>query len=176
MKRYLLILGCSLAITLTFVVVSQKEELTYSKGAPHDAYPTMKQGGSPSRHHEDSLISIGWINGTAQVILFTVIIALGLKDDKASRSHWGKVITISGLLYVLVYAALMFSYSGGDLKSRFPLGLTQSAFLMIFGMWISAFLFTVFYVVFFKKWIYNEKDAEKFEQLKQSLKSKGDDG
>ena len=176
MKRYLLILGCSLAITLTFVVVSQKEELTYSKGAAHDAYPTMKQGGGPSRHHEDSLISIGWINGTAQVILFTVIIALGLKDDKLSRSHWCKVITVSGLLYALVYAALMFSYSSSDLESRFPLGLTQSAFLMIFGMWISAFLFTVFYVVFFKKWIYNEEDAEKFEQLKQSLKSKGDDG
>jgi len=43
-------------------------------------------------------------------------------------------------------------------------------------MWVSAFLFTVFYVVFFKKWIYNDEDAKKFEELKQRLKSGDDDG
>ncbi len=176
MNRYLLILGCALAITLTFLVVSQTTELSYSQGAEHDAYPTIKQGVEQTRHHQGSLTIIGWINGTAQTILFTVIMILGLKNNSESRNHWMKIIVVAGVIYAVIYSALMYSYFDGDLETKWPLGLTRSAFLMIFGMWASAFLFTVFYVVFFKKWIYSDEDAKKFEELKQRLQSKDDDG
>ena len=176
MKRYLLILGCALAITLTFLIVSQRPELAYSQGAEHGAFSTMKQGVDHTRHNQGSLAITGWINGTAQTILFTVIMILGLKNNRESRNHWTKIIVAAGVIYAVVYSALMYSYSVGDLETKWPLGLTRSAFLMIFGMWVSAFLFTVFYVVFFKKWIYNDEDAKKFEELKQRLKSGDDDG
>ena len=160
MKPYLTLLGLLVITALTLAVSLTRPVPEAATGAPHPEHVEMKQGGEPGRH--DGRLLLGWIYGMAQIGLFMVAIGISIPKNRPGR-WW---LTVGSVLYLAVFSALMLSYAQDKADAPFVLGFPLPTAVLVFGMWPASALFVVLYSTHFRKWVYSEADAKRFEEIK----------
>ena len=124
----------------------------------------MNQGGTAARHA--GLGVIGWVFGAAQILLYGACLPIGLKQNDEVRASWRRWLLVFTLIYLLTFTALIVSYfNQAEPPPGVLLGLPTSTVLFVFGMWIAPAVFVVLYSINYRRWVYDEDDAQRFAEL-----------
>lgn len=181
MKPQLILCICSLGMLfvlgLLFVVEErpvvetvnlETQEITVSHqghGIPHPEHSTMLIGG-PGKERHDNVLWLGWLFGTLIAILFVTALAFGARrNDKVGPL--GKPIFVGGVIYVLIWTAMVWTYSGymnGDTEARI-LYLPIPTALMVYAYWGFPLFFIIVYMVAFSKHIWSEETEREFYKI-----------
>ena len=176
-------LGMLFVLALLFVIEEKpKQELvdletqeitvTYQgHGVVHPEHGTMLQGG-PGKERHDHILWLGWVFGALIAVLFVTSLAFGARqNDKVGPL--GKPIFIGGVIYVLIWSAMVWTYHGymnGDTEGRF-LFLPIPTALMVYAYWGFPLYFIIMYMVMFPKYIWSEETEAKFFALVEAKKN-----
>ena len=160
MKPYLILLSLLMITALTLAVSLTRPVPEAAKGAPHPEHVEMNQGGEAQRH--EGRLLLGWIYGMAQIGIFIVAIRISIPKDRPGR-WW---LMVGSVLYLAVFSGMMYAYAQDKAGAPFVLGFPLPTALLVFGMWPASALFVVLYSTHFRKWVYSEADARRFEEIK----------
>lgn len=160
MKPYPMLLALLLTLDVVLIVAMTRPVPEAANGEPHAEYTSMSQGGTAARHQ--GRLVIGWIYGAVQIGLFVCCLGLGVGPTRPKR--W--LIAGCGALYLGIFSGLMLAYSKGIAGAPTVLGFPLPTTWLVFGMWPTAALFAVLYVVQFRQWIYSPEDARRFEEIR----------
>ena len=143
----------------------------HGHGVAHPEYKTMLKGGSGTDRH-GHILWLGWTFGALIAVMFVTALAFGARQND-QVGPIGKPIFIGGVIYVLIWTAMVWTYSGymnGDNEGRF-LFLPIPTAWMVYGYWGFPLYFIGLYIYMFPKYIWSEETEEKFYAL---VRAKGD--
>lgn len=148
--------------------IGETSMVAQGHGFVHPDFETMHRGGSGKERH-DHILLLGWLFGTLITTLFVALLAFGTRrNDKVGPLRIP--LTIGGVIYVLLWTAIIWSYRGymnGDTESQFLLLPTPMAW-MIYGFWMFPIFFIVLYVVSFKKHFWNDEIESEFNAIMEA--------
>lgn len=132
------------------------------------AHPTivdMKVGGDGAKRLEHIGTTAYWLQN-AVLLLSVLFISLGVKERNRTKSYWACLIAIAlamiGVWYNIYVGHQTFLITG---ETGYFLGFPTSTAWMIYGIWASAALLTLLYVIGFRRFIYTHEDERAFEEL-----------
>jgi hypothetical protein len=188
MKVQGLLFACSLGLffvlILAFIVEEQprveKVDLDSGKvvvthtghGIAHPQYSTMLRGGSGKDRHEN-ILWLGWGFGAITCTMFVALLGFGARR----KDVVGPIkipITIGGIIYFLIWSALVWSYRGymnGDTEGRF-LALPYPTAWMIYGIWLFPAFFIILFIVNYEKYFWNDDIEAEFNAILEAKKNR----
>ncbi len=156
------------ALCVVVLVVLTFDERPDSRGLDHPAVKEMRLGGSAERH--DPVLAWGFVYGLLSIVLFTAIMALGLRRRGRLPAGSARALLCGLALFALVFTLLVRSYvaygepgSEPSLFGSFP----RPTAWMLYGLWPVPFLFALLYMWNFDRWVISEDEVEEFERLVQ---------
>lgn len=141
-------------------------------GVAHPEYSTMLRGGSGKDRH-DHVLWLGWFFGAVISTLFVSCLAFGARR-KDVVGPLKVPIAIGGVIYVLIWTAIVWSYRGymnGDTEGRF-LALPIPTAWMVYGFWLFPVFFIVFFVVTYDKHFWNDELESEFNAILEAKKKR----
>jgi hypothetical protein len=137
------------------------------------AHPTikgMKVGGNGAERMVHIGILTYWLQN-AVLLLAVLFISLGVKERNRTKSYWICLIIIAAAMFgvwreIFIGHQEFLTTGETDYFWGFPIATAW----MIYGMWGSAALLTLLYVLGFRKFIYTHEDEREFEKLVSELK------
>lgn len=186
MKVQGLVVACCLALVFVLIAAFTIEEkpgvemvdsesgeasISYlGHGFEHPDYSTMQRGG-PGKERHDHILWLGWFFGVVVCTLFVSLLAFGARRNDEVGSI--KIpFTIGGVIYVLIWSAMIWSYRGymnGDTESRFLLLPIPTAW-MVYGIWLFPAFFIVLFVVKYEEYFWNDESERKFNEILEAKK------
>ena len=166
MNRHHLIFVCLLSMTLTLSIALSHMDPKESYSNPHPKFPSMSQQAG-SAGHADQVV-VGYLLGCQLLVLFSASLLLGVKRGKSSAITW---IVVTAGVYLFIYSMLIFTYREGMRAASFYLGLPLPTALLVFGIWLVPFLLVMLFVVNYRRWIFDAKDAAHFAEIKSQWKT-----
>jgi hypothetical protein len=168
MKLIHLVLALIILISVLLGIVAFSP-MPIDISSAHPSIEDMKVGGDGA----ERIVHIGavayWLQN-AVLLLGLLFISLGVKAQNRTRSYWICLLFIAvvmfGVWYAVYFGHQEFLVTG---ETRFFLGFPTATAWMIYGVWGSAALLTLLYVIGFRKFIYTHEDERQFEQLLREL-------
>ncbi len=162
----IMLLACCAILTIVFCL----GRTPGGDGFTHPEYSTMRQGGDGVERLKGVHV-FGWLFGILQFGLFTAFIAMGA-NKQGRLTALKKPILIGFLLNVLVFCVMMavyFKYTRDGSSALFG-SLPWPTALMMYGVWPIQLIFLFIYIWGFDRWIFTDKDMEKFRQIVETHK------
>ena len=162
-------------------------EIPNGHGFQHSKFLAMDQGGDGVLRHE-SLLLIGWLLGSVVIALFVFVLTWGTVGETSSlgarrrRPGAGRadlrwlMFLLGGLAYEIVFGLMCYAYRQSLIESEvaflgpFPAGVS----LQVFGVWLTPWIFIVFYVIFFNQWIMPPESRRRFADLAAQASRSGE--
>lgn len=164
MKLIHIALALSLVCAVLVVAIAFQPEL----GALSQAHPTIA-GMSVGSGQESVSATVSLLAYTLQnvvIVLSLTLLAMGVSPRYRTVRFYRSLVLIGGVM-VAVWAAIYWGnqdfYLTGE--TAYVLGFPVASAWMIYGVWGSSALLTVFYVIGFKRFIYTDADRKAFEAL-----------
>ncbi|MCZ6696403.1 MAG: hypothetical protein O7A63_07685 [Acidobacteria bacterium] len=158
-----------LALTLLMLVVigfaAFVPEIPGVYGSPHPDFPGMLRGGpGPERH--DGILWIGWLFGLLQIALFVTLMIIGAR--RGGRPSGATVpLVFCGAIQAAVWTSIVLTYRGAmqDGAGAFILAFPIPSAILLYVLWPLMGLFTLCFVVGFRRWVLSDEDLAAFERL-----------
>ena len=155
-----------LAMWVVVGLVVLQPSVEGASGVTHPRFETMSHGASPDCH--DGILWIGYAMGILIIAIFTTLILFGARH-RASGTVRGLAWPAFGVAagYVGLWTWLVLSYrdyaaaSDPELVLAFPV---PSA-ILIYVLWPFPALFSVLFVLGFKRWVLPDEDYDRFQQI-----------
>lgn len=134
-------------------------------GTAHPEYDTMLQGG-PGEARHGHILWLGWLFGTIIAVLFVTTLAFGARRNDVVGPI-GKPILIGGIIYVLIWTAMVWTYSDymkGNTEARFLLLPIPTAW-MVYGYWLFPVFFIILFIKAYPKYFWDPDTEAKFKAI-----------
>ena len=157
--HYIFALIILISILLIIVALSPMPSIISSA---HLHFDGMKVGGNGIERIQHIGMYAYWLQNTV-LVLALLLISLGIKECNRTRSYWLFLILI-GICMIGVWHEIYFEYQNflATDETEYFFGFPTATAWMIYGIWGSAALLTLLYVIGFRKFIYTLEDE--FEQ------------
>ena len=165
MRLIHVILGLLLLVAGAFCVALLVEEPSASQGMEHPRIKKMKVGGDgEGRMKHVGVVTFVLHSGT--LTLCAALMALGVAPRRRTRGFW-IAMGFATLACLLVWMRLFLNYLGflGTGEARMVFGFPEPSAWLVYGVWGSAALFSVLYVVGFRRYVFTREDEEAFDEL-----------
>lgn len=165
MKLSVLLFLILLAMCCLLAVVLLTPEVEQGHGYAHPTFAqSMQHGGSGLERHA-RLRWLGLVFGLLQIVFFVACLVLGLR--RSGRNVWP--YCIGGLCYAAVFCLMVVAdaFYVRDSDPSLVFGFPMPTFLMLFGLGGVPFVFVIFYVLNFDRWILSSDDLERFQESLQ---------
>ena len=158
------------AMAIILAIALGVPEVSGGHGFTHPLLETMERGGAGYARVE-GVLELGWAFGLAQILLFVGLLALGARNRRGLRGI-GPGLVIGGLVYALVWTALVLAYRSYALGSdpALFLGFPVPTALLLFGLFPVPLIFLLLYVVGFERWIATPSDLAELERRLAELR------
>jgi len=175
-KREIYAVLALLLVLALFLGISLFKPLPASpSGSPHSEINGMRVGGDGTARIKGFEIA-SFVLFAASFILFSTLVITGVSKRNRSRSFWFWLALIT-LAILFVWYQVFDSYtdylSTGQL--RFFLGFPEPTAWMIFGLWGGGALFTLVYVLGFRRFIYTKRDEEILKDIIEEYTKEGEE-
>ena len=134
-------------------------------GSPHPDFPGMLHGGpGPERH--DGILWIGWMFGLLQIALFVTLMIIGARRAGRPRGATAPLL-LCGVIQAAVWTSIVLTYRGSiqDGAGPFILAFPIPSAILLYVLWPLMGLFTLCFVIGFKRWVLSDEDLAAFERL-----------
>jgi hypothetical protein len=174
-REIYIVLALLLVVTLFLGLSVFKAMPPAASGTPHPEISGMRTGGDGAariKGHETA----SFILFAATFLLFTTLVISGVSKRNRTVRFWIWMVIITGVILFVWYQVFdsYLSYlSTGAL--RYILGFPEPTAWMIYGLWGGGALFTVVYVVEFRKIIYTEEDEETLKDIVEEFSKNGEE-
>jgi hypothetical protein len=134
-------------------------------GVTHRDFPSMSHGGSGLARH-GHLLWYGWVFGALQILFFAGLMAFGARKGERLRGL-GKPLLLGAAATLSVWTLGVLTYSRYLSEATHPrfLALPVPTAIMVYGMWFTPVIFTLLFVIGFKRWYVTDQDLAEFERL-----------
>ena len=132
---------------------------------PHPSIPVLLNGGpGPDRHN--SILWHGLALGLLQVIFFVLCLSLAM-SKKGVIGPYKPVLIMGGIIYVCIFACLVFSYHTYMTEEVHGLILSQPkpTAWMVYALWGFPVFFILLYMFAFDRWYLTPADMDRFKAL-----------
>ncbi|MCZ6778463.1 MAG: hypothetical protein O7F16_05785 [Acidobacteria bacterium] len=160
-----IIFGLVVAMLVVLCAAMLSGGATSVGAVPHPDYPSMLHGGDGSQRNGPVLWH-GLVFGILLTTLFGVLMAFGARKGGSFRGL-ALPLGLSIAVHIAVFTWLVLayrSYLAGDDGGIF-LAFPAPSALLIYGIWPLLGLFTLCFVVGFKRWILTDDDYAEYERL-----------
>lgn len=175
-KWEMYVLLALLLVIALFLGLSISKELAPSpSGTPHPEIIGMKAGGDGALRI-NGLERASFVLFAASFILLSILVVASVSKRKRTVSFWIGIVMITlSILYVWyrVFASYMAYLSSGELQ--YFLGFPEPTAWMIYGLWGGGALFTLLYVIGFRKFIYSREDEETLKDIVEQYAKDGEE-
>ncbi|MEE9219486.1 MAG: hypothetical protein V3U98_10520 [Acidobacteriota bacterium] len=165
MKRGWVVFGLVLATLGVLGAAALVPEVGGGHSAAHPRFPSMAYGGSGFERH-GGILWLGWAFGVFQILLYAALMAFG-GSKRGSLRGLGYPLLLSTAAYLAVWSWLVLSYrsymsgAGRSLFLAFP----APTALLVYGLWPLTLLFTLCFVLGFKRWVLSDEDYAEYQRL-----------
>ena len=168
MDRAWIIFGILISLCCVTGVMMFFDPDENSHGIVHPQYSSMQIGGDTERHN-GSILFLGWLFGTLQIIFFVSLLTFGIHRDRLRPT----VFILGGLSFLSVFTLIIFAYqfSLGDAPAQITGGLPLPSALMVYGLGVTPLVFAAFYILKFDTWILTPEDLQKFQSIMDRKKT-----
>lgn len=149
---------------MTLAAIFLTSEPDNSHGFAHAQITEMHQAGNGA-DRLGSVLILAWLFGTVMIAFFVSLLALAILPGNR-QSLW--LLLLGTLLYETAFSLLVLEYrhfvavpEAATFWGPFP---TATAWVL-FGVWLVPYVFILFYVVFFDRWILPAAHRDRFEEL-----------
>jgi hypothetical protein len=135
------------------------------QGITHPEFTTMQRGGPGPERHE-RILWVGWFFGFLQMLLCVGLMAFGARKAGLLRGAGGPLLGCAAL-QITIWTCLVLAYRGfmhGGGRALF-LALPAPTAVLMYGLWPVAIVFTLCFVIGFKRWVLSDEDLAAFERL-----------
>jgi hypothetical protein len=168
MKLIHLVLALIILISVLLGIVAFSP-MPIDISSAHPSIEDMKVGGDGAERIAHIGAVAYWLQNVV-LLLALLLISLGVKAQNRTRSYWLCLLFIAvvmfGVWHAVYFGHQEFLVTG---ETRYFLGFPAATAWMIYGVWGSAALLTLLYVIGFRKFIYTHEDELQYEQLLQEL-------
>ena len=170
MDRAWIIFGILISLCCVTGVMMFFDPAENSHGVVHPQYSSMQIGGDTERHN-GSILFLGWLFGTLQILFFVSLLTFGIHRDRLRPA----VFIQGGLSFLFVFTMIIIIYqlSLGDAPPQITGGLPLPSALMVYGLAGTPLIFTVLYIMKFDTWILTPEDLLKFQSIMDRKKPTG---
>lgn len=165
MKLEKILFTLLIAMWIVTVITIQIPEVDGSRGTEHPTFANMSHGGSGIDRHA-KVLWLNWAFGILTILILAVLIAFGARKKTALRGleRWLVMATI-GCLFTWTWLVLSYRrYMTEDSHTLF-VALPPPSAIMLYVLLPISVLFSIFYVVGFKRWILSDEDLADYEHL-----------
>lgn len=144
-------------------------------GVPHPVYDTMLKGG-PGAERFEPVAAVGWAYGALTLVFFTLCFGLGLRRP-GGLGPLRTPLIVGGLLHQLAWALLVWvylEYAADPSPRETFLGFPYPTAVMLYVMWPFPAYFIGLYIVYFDRFIFSERDQQRFDELVARYGRSGD--
>ena len=163
------VLALLLVITIFLGISISKEVSQATSNISHSEINGMKTGGDGAARIK-GIETASFAIFAALFILMTVLITTGISKRYRTLKFWFGMGIIT-LIILFVWYRLFHSYmiflKTGELK--YYMGFPEPTAWMIFGLWGGGALYTLLYVIGFRRFIYTEEDEETLKNIVEDL-------
>lgn len=159
------IFGLVVAMLVVLCTAMLAGGATTGGAVPHPDYPSMLHGGDGSQRNGPVLWH-GLVFGLLLTALFGVLMAFGARKGGSFRGL-ALPMALCVAVHVGAYTWLVLAYRSylvGDDREIF-LAFPAPSALLVYGIWPLLGLFTLCFVVGFKRWILTDDDYAEYERL-----------
>jgi len=174
-REIYIVLALLLAITLFLGLSVFKTIPPAASGMPHPEIQGMKIGGDGTARIS-GLETASFVVFAATFLLFITLVISGVSKRNRTARFWIWMVIITGVILFVwyqVFDSYMAYLATGAL--RYILGFPEPTAWMIYGLWGGGALFTVVYVVEFRKIIYTKEDEETLKDIVEEFSKKGEE-
>ncbi len=172
MKLALTLFGVLLAMCVTIGIVLTTDEPDNAHGFAHSTFAaSMQQGGSGIERHEH-IRWLGLAYGALKIVFFVSCLLLGVRDSKNRK--WA--FLLAGIVYLATFCLMMVAdyFYVRDATPTLVLGFPLPTAIMLYGLWGVPWIFLLFYVLNFDRWILSPLELERFEEMLQEKRNQKD--
>jgi len=132
-------------------------------GGGHEQFASMAQGSAGNAIINTSYLSLFFGISTFTVLILSLLVGLGARVNLKSSV----VLIISGSIMVFVLISIFFTYNQFIQSESLQLihGFPLPTILIIYGIWIYPLVFTLLYVLNFKRWVISPDEIELFKEM-----------
>ena len=159
------IFGLVLAMLVVLCAAMLAGGATTAGAVPHPGYPSMLHGGDGSQRNGPVLWH-GLVFGVLLTALFGTLMAFGARKGGSFRGLTLPMAVIVAV-HIVVYTWLVLAYRSyltGDDGGIF-LAFPAPSALLVYGIWPLMSLFTLCFVVGFRRWVLTDGDCAEYERL-----------
>ena len=159
------VLALLVVITIFLGISVSNQVSVATSGSLHPEITGMKIGGEGAMRIK-GIEAVSFAMFAALFILMSVLIATGISKRYRTLMFWiglGCITLIILFVWYRVFHSYMIFLTTGELI--YYLGFPEPTAWMIFGLWGGGALFTLLYVIGFRKFVFTDEDEETLRKI-----------
>lgn len=170
-RHMVVVLGILLIIAAAFSVALLVQEPDLSHGSAHPDIEGMKIGSSGAARLK-GIEAASVILFSGSIILMVVLMTLGVAHRHRSAAFWAGMggVTLMTLFVCWRLFDSYLHYLATD-QVRMILGFPEPTAWAVYGVWGSAALYSVVYVLGFRRFIFTKDDEQTFNDIVREFRS-----